>query len=320
MKQLFKKIAITTGDPRGVGLEVAAKALYQLGPQPKTLFFIFRDVTQEKNQPRYFRLIDQKFTRLTFASLEKALAFANDLEASRKLKKHFLFDIAQRTSAAHWILDAITACRSKKLTSLVTGPLSKTLIKKSGFSFIGHTGAFRQIFPSKPMHMAFAGKKFNVLLASDHIPLETISKFLTPLKIKQAISSARKFQRLLGSKKPIALLGLNPHAGEGGLLGHFESKCLKKLASDIHGPLVPDAAFFKSNWSKYSVFICLYHDQGLIPFKMVHGQDSGVHITVGLPFVRTSVDHGTAFDIYNKNLANPASMLDAIKLNLKLTR
>ena len=98
-----------------------------------------------------------------------------------------------------------------------------------------------------------------------------------------------------------------------------EKRLFKKLPKDADGPLVPDAAFLKKNWSKYSLFVCLYHDQGLIPFKMHHGQDSGVHLTLGLPFIRTSVDHGTAVDLFNKNLANYASMLEAIKLNIQLT-
>jgi 4-hydroxythreonine-4-phosphate dehydrogenase len=183
---------------------------------------------------------------------------------------------------------------------------------------MGHTGAFRQLYPKSAMHMAFNGDKFNVLLASDHIALEKVPKFLNRKAIQQAIKAGQSFKKLLGSNKKIAILGLNPHAGESGLIGNFEKKFLSKLPLDVVGPLVPDAAFLKANWNKYAVFICLYHDQGLIPFKLVHGQDSGVHMTMGLPFVRTSVDHGTAFDIYNKNLANHASMLDAINLNLNL--
>ena len=113
-------------------------------------------------------------------------------------------------------------------------------------------------------------------------------------------------------------MGLNPHAGEKGIIGNCEADLFRKLPSAFSGPLVPDAAFLKKNWKTYSLYLCLYHDQGLIPFKLVHGQDSGVHITLGLPFLRTSVDHGTAEDIFNKNVANHASMLEAIQLNLQL--
>ncbi len=316
----FKKVAITSGDPGGIGIEVICKSLHKLGPQRNTIFFLYRDHQQAKKQPQYFKLLDENFLRLTFTDQDAAFGFVNSLQAKKKIPKNILVDLSLKSSAAQWILDAGQACLDRQLTSLVTGPVSKTLIKKAGFSFMGHTGAFRQLCPKTKMHMAFIGKKFNVLLASDHLPLEKIPGFLNKKTLSEAFVSARLLKKLIGSSKKMAVLGLNPHAGEEGLLGSFEKKYLSSLTKDLVGPLVPDAAFLKPNWGKYACFVCLYHDQGLIPFKAIHGQDSGVHITIGLPFLRTSVDHGTAFDIYNKNLANPASMLDAIRLNLKLTR
>ncbi len=317
---IYKKVALTTGDPLGIGFEVACKALSKLGPQKKVVFFLYRDRNQEKRQPRYFKLLDQKFMRVTFSDQRSALQFVNLLIKKNKVPKNLLVDLSLFESAAEWVLSAAKACIKKDFDSLATGPLSKVLVKRSGLPFMGHTGAFRMLLPKAKLHMAFVGKKFNVLLASDHIPLSDVPNFLNKKTILNSIESAKKLKLLLRSRKKIALLGLNPHAGEKGMLGSFEKKFLKKIPVGIVGPLVPDTAFFPSNWSKFSVFICLYHDQGLIPFKMIHGQDSGVHITIGLPFVRTSVDHGTAFDIYNKNLANPASMLDAIRLNLILLR
>ena len=317
---LFKKVALTTGDPNGVGFEVACKALSELGPQPQTVFFLFRSARQHTRQPKYFNLLDQKFLRLTFSDAAFALGFLNQLIKARAVPKNLLIDLALNSSAAHWVVEASQLCLKKDFSSLVTGPLSKVLIKSSGFSFVGHTGAFRKLIPKSDLHMAFVGKNFNVLLASDHLPLQDVSRFLNKKNILTAIKSARELKTMLGLSKKMAILGLNPHAGENGLLGSFEKKLLAHLPKDIEGPLVPDAAFLKKNWKKYSVFICLYHDQGLIPFKLVHGQDSGVHITMGLPFVRTSVDHGTAFDIYNKNKAQHASMLEALRLNLKLLR
>ncbi|MBC7742763.1 MAG: 4-hydroxythreonine-4-phosphate dehydrogenase PdxA [Bdellovibrionaceae bacterium] len=316
--QTYKKIAITTGDPRGVGFEVAAKALAQLAPTQKTIFFLFRDVKQEKTQAKYFKLIDSRWTRLTFYSLKAALDFVSNLESAGTIPKNILIDLALKSSAAEWVFEASRACLAKTLHSLVTGPLSKTLIKTSGYSEIGHTGIFRTLCPNAQLHMAFIGKDFNVLLATDHIPFAEIEKSLTNKVLTSALKNATQLKMLLNSKKDIGVLGLNPHAGEADIMGKFESKILKPLPKGCAGPLIPDAAFLQKNWNKYSLFLCLYHDQGLIPFKMHHGQDSGVHITMGLPFIRTSVDHGTAIDIYNKNIANPNSMLDAINLNLKL--
>lgn len=318
-----RRIALTTGDVGGVGLEVSAKALASVSAQikkEKVLFFLFRKFDQEKKQPQYFKLLDKKFTRLSFNSLDAALGFLSSIQYLEQLPKNTLIDLCLKESEAFWVYLATLACKYNLLHSLVTGPLSKTASVKLPNKPIGHTGIFRQVFPKNKMHMAFVGQHFNVLLATDHIAFSSVEKYLVRSDLKSSLLAALNLKDLLKSKKPVGVLGLSPHSGEKGLIGQFEQKYLKKLAKNIEGPLVPDAAFLKKNWSKYSLYLCLYHDQGLIPFKMQHGQDSGVHITMGLPFVRTSVDHGTAIDIYNQDLANHHSMRDAILLNLKLTR
>ncbi len=323
MSNKFSAVAITTGDPDGIGFEVTAKALAKLGPQKSASFFIFRDKNQEKNQKRYFQLLDTKFSRLTFKTTKSALAFYYILKSAKALDSRFLFDLELSTNAADWIIEATELCRDKVFDSLVTAPISKTLIKDAGYKFIGHTGIFRHYFPKYPLFMGFVGNKFNVIIATDHIALKDVEKDLSTQKLTGSILAAKKLQTLLSSGKPVGLLGLNPHAGEKGVVGSFEQKVLLPLVKKyrhLSQPLVPDAAFFPSNWSKYSTYLALYHDQGLIPFKMIHGQDSGVHITLGLPFLRTSVDHGTAKDIYNKNKANANSMREAIELNLQLLR
>lgn len=316
----FKKVAITTGDPSGIGFEVTAKALAAFSKENSkpVLFFIFRNYQQEKKQGRYFKLIDQNWTRVTFFSLDLALIFSNSLTRKDLQNKKILIDLSLKSSAADWVFETARACSYKLLDSLVTAPLSKTLVKKSGYSQLGHTGIFRSLFPKHPMHMGFVGKDFNVLLVTDHIPLSKVATALNSKSIRAALISALILKKALASRKDIAVLGLNPHAGEAGLIGHNEQILFKRLPRGFVGPLVPDAAFLKKNWTRFCLFVCAYHDQGLIPFKMHHGQDSGVHVTLGLPFVRTSVDHGTAFDIFNKDLANSASMLEAIYFNLKL--
>lgn len=323
MSRLFSAVAITTGDPDGVGFEVTAKALATLGPQKNTSFFIFRHKNQEKKQKRYFNLIDQKFSRFTFDSATSALAFYYILKNANALDNSFVFDLQLDSNAADWVIEATKLCRDKVCNSLVTAPISKTLIKNAGYKFVGHTGIFRHHFPKLPLFMGFVGKKFNVILATDHIALKDVEKNLTPQKLTASFAAAKSLQGLLAGNraKPVALLGLNPHAGENGVVGAFEQKVLIPLAKKhryLSAPIPPDAAFFQKNWSKYSTYLALYHDQGLIPFKMIHGQDSGVHITLGLPFLRTSVDHGTAKDIFNKNAANANSMREAIELNLSL--
>jgi 4-hydroxythreonine-4-phosphate dehydrogenase len=318
MKSRFKKIAITTGDVSGVGLEVASKALCELSPslkKNKALFFLFRHQLQSKMQPALFAALDKKWSRVVVPSLEDALSF---IAGQPRLADNTLIDIAHDSnSEADWVLEAAQACVSKKLDSLVTGPLSKKLTIKLPAKPVGHTGIFRNLFPKSILHMGFVGRDFSVLLATDHIPLASVESRLLAGDFKKALRSAKLFQNMLGSTRKIGVLGFNPHAGETGILGRTENRMFKRLPKEFEGPLVPDAAFLKKNWKAYSLFLCMYHDQGLIPFKMHHGQDSGVHVTIGLPFVRTSVDHGTAEDIFNKNVANHASMLEAIELNLR---
>lgn len=316
------KIALTCGDTDGIGFEVATKALFALSSQvsnSKTVFFLFRSAHADQNQKEFLSLLDRKFVRLTFNSLDQALLFVGSLNHRNQLPKNVLIDLSLKTSPAEWVLQASLACQNQLLDSLVTGPLSKKLTVRLKGRPIGHTGIFRQLYPKNPMHMAFIGNDFNVMLATDHISLSAVEKELSSKNFKFALLAAEKLQGLLKNKKKIAVIGLNPHAGESGLIGRFENKMIRYLkSSKFEGFLSPDAAFLKRNLNQYSLFLALYHDQGLIPFKMHHGQDSGVHVTMGLPFIRTSVDHGTANDIFNRNIANPQSMIEAILLNLKL--
>lgn len=318
----LNKIALTCGDTDGIGFEVASKALSQMPERiltGKNLFFLFRSDSVERKQKKFLNLIDTRFVRMTFSSVEQSLLFLDSIQHRSQLPQNLLIDLSLKTSPAEWVLKASLACQNKLLDSLVTGPLSKKLTVQLKGAPIGHTGIFRQLYPQKPLHMAFVGSDFNVILATDHISLSAVEKELTVKNFKSALVAAENLRSLLKNKKKIAVLGLNPHAGEAGLIGRFEKKMKSVLKpSKMEGFLSPDAAFFKKNLSRYSLFLALYHDQGLIPFKMHHGQDSGVHVTMGLPFIRTSVDHGTANDIFNQNIANPQSMIEAIQLNLKL--
>lgn len=316
----YKKIAITTGDKNGIGFEVTAKALDQIpasAKKNKALFFLFRHKLHERKQPQYFKLIDKRWLRLTFSSLEEALGFLNSTKKS--LPDNVLIDLSMTSSEADWVVCASLACKEKKLSALITGPLSKKITVALPQKSLGHTGIFRHLFPNKKLFMSFVGKDFNVILATDHIPLAETEKMLMRDGLAPVFAAAENLKTLIKSKKKIAVLGLNPHAGENGLIGSAEKRLFSRMPRGVIGPLVPDAAFLKKNWKTYSVFVCLYHDQGLIPFKMHHGQDSGVHLTLGLPFIRTSVDHGTAYDLFNKNVANSKSMLEAIKLGIQLT-
>ncbi len=311
----MKKLLLTSGDPSGIGLEVTAKALEILGPQKNIRFFLFRS---SKSELKQLKRIDKKFKRVCFPSLELALK-------SPLVGSQYLFDIESEDSAPRWVEIAATACHNKKADGMVTAPLSKTLIQKEGYQAKGHTEILQRVTGVSIVHMVFIGQKFNVFLATGHVALAKVSAALSADVLSLAISQALKLRKILKKSlqnKPVAVVGLNPHAGESGLLGHEELDLfiplIKKFRGAV-GPISPDAAFLKQNWSKYSVFVCPYHDQGLIPFKMIHGT-RGFHLTFGLNFIRTSVDHGTAFDLFGKNKADCSSMQDAIKACIEMTR
>jgi 4-hydroxy-L-threonine phosphate dehydrogenase PdxA len=292
------KIAVTTGDTDGIGLEVTLKALLKIPIKKNIRYCVFRWI----ETPEYLKKTEQKV-----------------LHRYSPYSLNFIF---QDTPAPFWVQSAADGCLSGKFNALVTAPMSKEIIHSCGIKGIGHTDILKQKTKAKDVHMAFLGNNFNVLLATGHLPISNVSKQLTLNVLKTSINAANNIRLLLApkeSKKPIALVGLNPHAGENGLIGSEERRVFrsalifaKNSKIPVVGPLVPDAAFFIENWSKYSIYITPYHDQGLIPFKMIHGRNSGIHVSIGLPFIRTSVDHGTAKDIFGKNIANPSSMAEAL--------
>jgi 4-hydroxythreonine-4-phosphate dehydrogenase len=311
--------SITTGDLDGIGYEVTVKALVKNRLKKNQKLIIWRSPQIIK---KYSRLLQTCYSTVQLTDVSEAIDFLSSN------KKTSLVELVSDENPAHWVERSAQLCIEKKFLAIITGPLSKTTIKEAGFSDMGHTGILSRIAKTESVYMTFLGKFFNVLCVTGHIPMADVEKQLTDNRLSRAIELALKFKKNLPStfsKKPLGLLGLNPHASENGLIGDFDLKLqtlIKKLppCKDLVGPLVPDAAFLKSNWNRYSLFISLYHDQGLIPFKLVHGQDSGTHFTLGLPFVRTSVDHGTAKDIYKKDMANCNSMADAISWAIHLTR
>lgn len=310
-----RKILITTGDPDGVGWEVTAKALQSIGPKSGIQFVFYRHTSAIKG-PKL-----SKFHTHVVTSLESAAEAAFNPKTA--------IEIRSAKPAGFWVEEAAIACMAGKFAALVTAPLSKTSIIEAGLKDIGHTEILARVSGRPDLFMGFVGRKFNVVLATGHAPLKQALLDLNDETLRNAFAAARDLRSILPATKrklPIAMVGLNPHAGEAGLLGKEEVwfkqliERSRRAPNEIAGPLVPDAAFLPSNWPKYSVYVCPYHDQGLIPFKMAHGFESGVHLTLGLPFVRTSVDHGTAKEIFGKNKARPGSMKDAVLTAIRLTK
>jgi 4-hydroxythreonine-4-phosphate dehydrogenase len=316
------KLALTTGDSDGIGLEVTLKALKALGPALNGCYFVFLDQA----------FVDEALTALgdfrceTLAVTDKSSFFA---ACQKDINSIDLVLLSSTALPPIWVEMAAEACHLKLLNGLVTAPLSKLLIHQSGLNDMGHTQILKRVTKSASVHMGFLGQHFNLVLATDHIPIDQVSASINEESLVSALMAAFHLRsQLLHNKNslPIALLGLNPHAGEAGLIGRAEleihSRVVEKLQKKnipVVGPIVPDAAFLPQNWSQYSVFVANYHDQGLIPFKMAHGFDDGVHVSLGLPFIRTSVDHGTAKELYGKDQANFGSMKQAIRWAVELT-
>ncbi|HUJ08484.1 MAG TPA: 4-hydroxythreonine-4-phosphate dehydrogenase PdxA [Verrucomicrobiae bacterium] len=251
--------------------------------------------------------------------------------ASRKLDKHFEYVVIgnartrRRADAADWVVEGARRCLAGDLAALVTAPISKQLLRDAGYRFEGHTELLAYVARRKRFAMMLVGGPLRVALATIHVPLAKVPRLLTTRRIIEVIELSHDVCRRFGAKRPIiAVAGLNPHAGEGGLLGGEEKRIIvpavrraTRNGIRVIGPLPADTLFHKAYQGAFDAVVAMYHDQGLAPLKMI-AFDTGVNLTLGLPFVRTSPDHGTAFDIAGKGIANPASMIAAINLAARL--
>lgn len=215
---------------------------------------------------------------------------------------------------------AVAALKQKQIDGLVTAPIHKKNIQSAEFSFTGHTPYLKSIFEAKDVVMMLCAGNFRVALVTEHIPVQEIARHITKENILsklQIINNSLK--KDFGIDKPkIAVLGLNPHAGDEGLIGNEEETIIKPAIKEARnnnilavGPYSADAFFARRSFEKFDVVLAMYHDQGLIPFKTV-ASGEGVNYTAGLPEIRTSPDHGVAFDIAGKNKADNSSFLTAI--------
>lgn len=251
--------------------------------------------------------------------------------ASGKLDKRFRYEVIgnpltkRRADAADWVVEGAKRCLAGELAALVTAPISKKLLRDAGYRFEGHTELLAHIARTKRFAMMLVGGPLRVALVTIHVPLAKVPRLLSTKKIIEVIELSHDMCRRFGIRHPrIGVAGLNPHAGESGLLGDEERRIIapavrraarKKI--NVTGPWPADTLFHKAYHGEFDAVVAMYHDQGLVPLKMI-AFDSGVNLTLGLPFVRTSPDHGTAFDIAGKNIARPDSMIAAINLAANL--
>jgi 4-hydroxythreonine-4-phosphate dehydrogenase len=218
---------------------------------------------------------------------------------------------------------AAEACRRGEARAVVTGPVSKLWMQKAGFAFPGQTEFFAARWGGKPV-MAFGGGRLRVVLATWHVPLARVPAELTAARLERAIAAAERLAGLCGveASPRIGVCGLNPHAGEGGILGREEVEWIDPLLDRVReskpglSQTQPgDTLFWRALQGEFDVVVALYHDQGLAPLKTIDFEES-VNLTLGLPFLRTSPDHGTAFDIAGRGVANPRSFFRAVEFSL----
>jgi 4-hydroxythreonine-4-phosphate dehydrogenase len=232
-------------------------------------------------------------------------------------------------AAAAALEEAVTLARRGKLNGIVAGPVHKARMYEAGFKFPGQTEFFAERCGVKNFAMCLTGGKMTVALVTTHIPLGKVPRALKKSEIVRVGLLLLEFLRLRSKSAPrIAVAGLNPHAGESGKIGREEieiiAPAVQELQSKIEnresrivGPVSPDTVFHRAIEGEFDAVLCMYHDQGLIPLKL-HAFHSGVNVTLGLPFPRTSPDHGTAFEIAGKGIARPDSMIAAINLAVEL--
>ncbi len=225
-----------------------------------------------------------------------------------------------------YIEEAVRLCRSGVLAGMTTCPIAKVALKMAGSVEPGHTEMLARLTSADEFAMMMAGHRLRVTLVTIHVGLGRVIELLTPEKITHLIElTGRSLQRDFGLVQPrLAVAGLNPHAGEEGMFGDEEGRLIgpavrraQEQGWQVTGPLPPDTVFHRAAAGAYDAVICMYHDQGLIPFKLLHFED-GVNVTLGLPIVRTSVDHGTAYDIAGRGLASAASLAAALCLAGKI--
>ena len=323
-------LGITMGDAAGIGPEVIVKALmnkymYEIacpvvfgdaGIMQRAINIVGADIKcnaiKEPVQGKYeYGTIDV----VDLENLPKDLPFAK-------------VDGRAGKAAYEYIERAVKYAMKSEVHAIVTAPLNKEALNKGGVHYPGHTEILGHLTGQKDFSMMLTSPKLRVIHVSTHIALHDVPKAVTKERVFKVIALAQDTLKLMGFERPrIAVAGLNPHCGEGGLFGHEDDEqivpAVKEAQAqgwDVTGPVPPDSVFHRAaNLDEFDIVVVMYHDQGHIPIKVL-GFDSGVNVTVGLPCIRTSVDHGTAFPVAGTGKASPNSMIEAMKLCAQMAK
>ena len=318
-------ISFTIGDVNGIGPEVVLKAITDNEIANKFNAILIGPEHIWKTTANKLKI---KFNpEVNGTDFKKCNIIIKDVYYPYKSEYGKISEKAGQLSVIS-ILQALDLCLVGFSDAIVTAPISKEAINKAKYFYDGHTGLLASLKKNKKICMMLVSQKMRVGLVTTHIPIKNISKQITKkiiIEKLEIINNSLIYD--FGIKKPcIAVLGLNPHSGDGGILGNEEKKIIipaisyaNKIGIQAKGPFASDAFFARFNPKDFDAILAMYHDQGLIPFKMTDN-NRGINYTAGLKVIRTSPDHGTGFDIANKFIANHKSTVEAIKLAIYLIK
>ena len=304
------RIGITLGDPSGIGPEIVAQALAAASPSLRRRLVVFCD-----------RAILERGAAIVGHSLPGDVTIADRGELAPEMAPPGSPSAMGGLAQVAYLETAVAAALAGEIAGVVTAPICKTTARAAHFEFVGHTDFLAARLGASRVAMMFAGSRLKIVLATAHLPLAMVARELTTDGVASAtLMAVEAMRRDFGVASPrVGVLGLNPHAGEGGLFGSEDAAviapaiemCRRQLGGEVElvGPLVPDVAFRMD----LDLFVAMYHDQGLIPIKLIDF-DSTVHMTLGLPIVRTSPDHGVAYDIAGNGNARAQSFIAALAL------
>lgn len=317
-------IVITMGDPVGIGPEIIAKVLDSGELFPLCRPVVIGDAGVMKKMVREMRLSVMVKSIASLADADPAAGRLDVLDLENvDLTKHKWGapNASSGRAVVEYIKKAVELAMKREADAMVTAPISKEFMNAAGHHYAGHTELLADLTGTKEYGMMFVGGGLRLILATIHMALKDVPRHITQATVLKTLRLAHRAMKYCGVDRPrIGVAALNPHAGEGGLFGSEEKDAilpavLKARAEgiDASDPLPADTLFYKARNNYFDIVAAMYHDQGLAPLKMV-AFGNAVNVTVGLPIIRTSVDHGTAYDIAGKGCADPASLREAIKL------
>jgi 4-hydroxythreonine-4-phosphate dehydrogenase len=321
-------IVITMGDPAGIGPEIIAKVIDsgEIFPICRPVVIGDAGVMKKVIEEMRFSVTVRSVASVTQAEPAKGKLDVLDLGlVNMAAHKWGSPDAVSGKAVVEYIKKAVESALKNEADAVVTAPISKAMMNAAGYHYAGHTELLADLTNSREYGMLFIGGGLRVILATIHVALKDVAGQITTANVLKTLRLAHSAMLSLGIDKPrIGVAALNPHAGEGRLFGNEEwdeilPAVMQARGEGIHAtdPLPADTLFYKACNNYYDVVVAMYHDQGLAPLKML-AFGNAVNVTVGLPIVRTSVDHGTAFDIAGRGCADPASLQEAVKLAVRI--